>query len=811
MIGAHAVPALVAAALAALASSGPPAQVTPQFVAAEPIWPVGRATERNLEIGFRAVLAGDVDRPLLRIAAASIYRVTCNGAFVGHGPARAAHGTSRVDEWDLTPWLRPGADVVAVEVAGYAVNSYYLLDEPSFLCAEVVDGGRVLAATGAGGPPDSRFDARALTERVQRVQRYSFQRPFVEAYRLTPGHDSWRLDPTTPAGDLELERRPLPRLLPRRVPYPSFERRQPTAHVAAGTLELGVTVERPWQDRALTAIGPTLGGYPERDLETVASLELQTIRNATVSPLAASYDPQVPVALAPATFHTLDLGTDLTGFIGAHFECTERARLHLTFDEILRDGDVDWKRLGCVNAITVDLEPGSYDFESIEPYTLRYLKVLAVAGRVSLTGIGLRELANPHADRARFAASDPRLLRVFEAARETFRQNAVDVFMDCPSRERAGWLCDSFFTARTAFDLCGEVVVERAFLENFAMPERFEHLPAGMLPMCYPADHDDGVFIPNWAMWFVVELREYLARSGDRALVEALRPRVLALLELLATYRNDDGLLERLPSWVFVEWSRANDFVQDVNYPSNMLYAGALDAAAALYDLPDLAADATRVRDAVRSWSFDGEFFVDNAVRRDGVLQVTRNRTEVCQYFAFFFDVASPRSHPELWRRLVDEFGPHRAATGAWPEVHPANAFVGNVLRLELLSRQGLGQQLLDESIDYQLYMAERTGTLWENTTAHASCNHGFASHAAHVLLRDVLGVYRVDPVARRVTIRFTDVGLEWCEGVVPTPAGRVELAWRRADGALRYRLAIPAGYTVAIENRSGLAVEPQR
>lgn len=31
--------------------------------------------------------------------------------------------------------------------------------------------------------------------------------------------------------------------------------------------------------------------------------------------------------------------------------------------------------------------------------------------------------------------------------------------------------------------------------------------------------------------------------------------------------------------------------------------------------------------------------------------------------------------------------------------------------------------------------MAERTGTLWENTTDYASCSHGFASYAAALIL----------------------------------------------------------------------------
>src|SRR5690606_2541704 len=104
------------------------------FRTARPIWPEGRATEMNRFAGFRAVLppveAGPV---MLRVAASSIYRVFVNGAFVGHGPARGPHGRFRVDEWTLGPWLRDGPNLVAIEAAGYNVNSYYLLDQPAFV------------------------------------------------------------------------------------------------------------------------------------------------------------------------------------------------------------------------------------------------------------------------------------------------------------------------------------------------------------------------------------------------------------------------------------------------------------------------------------------------------------------------------------------------------------------------------------------------------------------------------------------------------------------------------------------------------
>ena len=72
----------------------------------------------------------------------------------------------------------------------------------------------------------------------------------------------------------------------------------------------------------------------------------------------------------------------------------------------------------------------------------------------------------------------------------------------------------------------------------------------------------------------------------------------------------------------------------------------------------------------------------------------------------------------KLWATFPDDFGPTRMARKKFVEIYPANSFVGNVLRLELLSQAGCSQQIIDESVDYLLYIAERTGTLWENVSA---------------------------------------------------------------------------------------------
>ena len=777
---------LALAGMGSIASAPAVEEPVANFQAAKPVWPAGREVERNLLVAFRATF----DRPtkpaaILRVTGATLYRAYVNGRFVGHGPARAGHGFFRVDEWNIAPLLKTGPNEVVLEVAGYNANSYSLLDQPSFLQAEVVAGKQVIVATGGDD-----FTAVLRHDRLQKVQRYSFQRPFSEVWQLPgPPAETVRCAITAPRS-----------LAARGVPYPAFEVRQPVAHIAEGEVKEFAAAKNIWKDRSLTGIGPQLGGFPEAELAAIPSIELQQIKNLGGRPAPGSQS----FMLKKNTYRIVDFGTDLTGFIGARITARARTRLYVTFDEILSGGDVDFKRLSCVNAIRYDLEPGDYAVESFEPYTARYLKYTVLEGECEVSNCHLRELANPEAGLARFACSDERYERIFEAARQTLRQNAVDIFTDCPSRERAGWLCDSFFTARVAADLCGDTKVEKNFLENFQRPEKFNFLPDGMLPMCYPADHNDGVFIPNWAMWFVLQLEEYVARSGDRALVASLRPRVLKLLDYFKAHENSDGMLEKLPGWVFVEWSQANNFVQDVNYPSSMLYAATLDAAGHLYQLPALLAKAAQLREVIHRQSFDGTFFVDNAVRRDGKLQVTTNRTEVCQYFAFYFGVATPTTHPRLWQILTNDFGPQRKRTQAYPEIHPANAFIGNQLRFELLARAGCDQQILNEAIDYWLYMADRTGTLWEMDAPSASCNHGFAAHAAHVLIRDVLGLQSVDAVKKSLQLRFADLKLNWCQGSIPTPHGPIDLQWRVNGDKLAYHLVAPPGYEVNIQNATG-------
>ncbi len=775
------------------------------FQVAKPIWPEGLETEMNLFVGFRAVFA----RPphtqvVLRAAASTLYRFFVNGEFHGFGPARGPHGFFRVDEWDITRSLSAGTNIVAIEVAGYNVNSYYVLNQPSFLQAEIMAGLHVLAATGEGEKP---FEAGILSQRVRKVERYSLQRTFTEVDHLHSGVDEWRSDPDQPFQQLPCTASAEKQFIPRRVAYPKFELRQPERRIMQGEISTKAPVGKLRKPYFMTHVGPTLRGFPEQELAEVPSFELQHVKNKNVVHLEEPYSWHSPLSLPAKSFHVFDFGTDLTGFIGAQVLASARTRLFLTFDETLVNGDIEFNRNSTVNIIAYDLSPGTYQLQSFEPYTLRFLKLLALKGDCEISEIYIREYVNPHVWTAHFNSSDEDLNKLFAAGRETFRQNSVDLLTDCPSRERAGWLWDSYFTARAEHCLTGASTVEGVFFENYLLPNYYPRLPEGMLPACYPADHYSAYWglNPDWAMWFVLQLQQYFHRSGNHEMVVGLGPKIVKLFDYFRPFQNEDGLLEKLKGRVSVGWSAARNWTQDVSYPINMAYAAALEAAGEMYERPAWIDQASAIRDVIRRQSFDGQFFVDNAILKGGKLVPTHNRSETCQYYAFYLGTATPVTYSALWNVLKNDFGPTRERTRLYPDIPASSDCTGITLRLDLLSRYGSCRQLISECKAYLLYMAKRTGTLWEMPDASASLDHGFQSHIVNLLYRDVLGLYQIDWVSKRVHARFSDTGLTSCEGRVPVPDGAVSLRWKKRRGKLFYQLDAPAGYTVTVENKCSL------
>lgn len=657
----------------------------------------------------------------LHICAADFYRVTVNGHFLAFGPARTAQGYARMDRIPLDGHGRKCGNQIVISVAGYNCRSLSTVLQPMFLWAEVVRGREVLAATGRD------FDCYLSNIKERKTARYSVQRHFVEEWDLRES----LFGRSVPVSVLEDP----PQVIDRVAPYPLYTDLPLSCATTLGHFVADPTLP---VHRNFYSFQPSehWGRYPEDEVKKHSCEWVQGQKQLPDAGLTA-----LPLGVPEGHYVLFDFRLMQCGFLRLFGTAEEGTEVVLAFSEEAAPDRFAFTDMHVHNVIDLTLG-GRFDFLSFEPYTFRYAAVFVKKGDLWLDGFGSKSfVGNVTGTVIPDQVTDPRLRDIYAGAIRTYAHNAVDLYTDCPSRERAGWLCDSYFTSKTEYCLTGATAVEDAFLENFRLFENTGEYPAGVLPMCYPSDaEDDGKFIPQWTMWYILEVEDYINHRRHSADREKFRKTVYGLLDFYSSYENEDGLLEKLPSWNFVEWSRANGWTQDVNYPTNFLYAEVLRCVARLYGDRAAGEKAERVTRETVQQSFDGRVFLDHAVRENGKLVRCADCSEAGQYYAILFggiDMTAP-DYAELRRLVLEVFRADR--TELLEEIAPINAFIGAYLRLEALLKLGEYAKVLESISTFFGGMAEETGTLWEYREHHGSRDHGFASYAL-VAMRKALGI----------------------------------------------------------------------
>ena len=746
----------------------------------------GRAIQ-NRTLAFVYEYKGENADILVKLAASNVFRMFLNGRLVGYGPRRSAHGYSNINNYHF---LLSAGERFVIEVAGYCINSFYIVDELPFFACELYNGDELIADAAS-------FQCYEVNDRLRRIQRFSFQRPFAEAYNMKQDRGAFYggadIFPAVETCEVT------PNILQEcDLPYPDFgvSKSEPIEWGRVGKAENPLI----YRDRSIDEICDDLKGYKYEELE------------AKISDEACSFsyvaDGKKTNSLR-GRYVLYDFSRVVTGFVSCKVEVAKECDLYFTFDEILMHEVYDnphWGphfsrdclplvffRMATCNVIKYTLAPGTYNLLAFEPYNMRYLKVTCARGDAKIEAPEIVRYENPDVYRSEFVSADPDLNKIFYASQHTLAQNAVDVLTDCPNRERAGWLCDSYFSGRVERLLTGENRVERNLLDALIKAPALPQLPEGMIPMCYPSDHYNGMYIPNWAMWYVIELEDYTRRCGSDEFAMRSKNKIYDLLRCFERFENEDGLLENLESWVCVEHSKAAEFVQNVSYPTNMLYAKMFDCIYRLYGDEKAKERSQEIAETVRKQSFNGTFFEDNRVREDGVLKQTGNTTETCQYYAFFTGVATKERYPALYETMLHKFGPARDTEKVYPNVYPSNAFIGNYLRLLYFYSCGEKVEVFEECRAYFLYMANRTLTLWEHDKAHASCDHAFASYPAIFIINCLTGFVRADVSAKKIYFEKPAVKLD-CS--VRIPIGKNDTLTIQMKDGRAIICDLPAGYT---------------
>lgn len=771
----------------------------PIFMQARPVWGTELKSEFNQFLGFYTEIKSEKGKLTILIAARSYYRLYINGQIVANGPARCAKHYCRVDVLNIDNEKNTGSEEklsVAIEVTALDKPEKYCNDntlESGLLAAEIQDEeGNILASTGENG----QFRYQELHIRRADVETMSHSRGIVEWYDLTPTSYDWIWGKGDWKQPQELEEKVT--FLERRASYASLNPIR-IAHFS-GIYDM-IDTGNATPGFVLT-IAEMFNPDWYRDIPKENRF-LLGLRGLKEQVFTGKYKIEKKLSIEPGEYPTgvvFEHPVSELGFVDFEIKVEKETLLDLiNTDHLSYEGD-----LRANTYVTrYHLAPGEYHLTTFEPKLVRYLRfILRTEGKVSLSFPQILDYAYPDNGDCLFVTDDGDLNRIYEGARRTLRLSTLDIFMDCPQRERGGWLCDSTFAAEAMWQVFGDLSTERDFLENFMLTENMWN---GFFPEVYPGskkDETDPGFV-NWSYWLMLELCDYYERSGDREFIEKSRNRVVEFVQGLLSLRKEHGLIET-GRGEFVDWSLANrDFaLKPVSVSNNCLAVYMLEKLGKLYDCTEWIETASEIRNIIErldstSGIFggggDGAVYINGELKRNDCPSEGGHALEL--YSGFH------RKDKLYVRQFLKTMGPCPEFR-ADPNVAKANLFIGLMIRFVVIAELDETEVLVRELKDVYLeQLRVGSGTFFENINAISGC-HGFNGMAAALLKEKMLGLGQ--PIEKDKTVLFkpNPCHLRWAEGTSRCSDGMILCRWQadHEEHQLKVILQIPEGWTMRFE-----------
>jgi len=746
---------------------------------------------KTIELGARP------DGATAYVAADTFYRLWVNGQLAMHGPARSSRGKATVDPVDVGRHLVQGKNSLMIEVF-YGVCPFEALAQaPGLLCEVEADfGGRktIVAAT------DAAWEASEITAWSRQSLKFNYQRGWTEQFdaRRIPEEKAQPAVVLGPVGTA-----PWQTVEIRDIPLPA-----PLAEVRPAAV---VAVER-GDGRAADFHGPETRIEPRAEWDQRSEWFRRLHTEQLGAEPAAADNPQglVKDGRGDAVLHgdgagiSLDLGRGYVGFVG--FEVTGKAGqvVEVVWNERLSgEGAVRPCAQTGRNAVRYTLRDGRQSFLAFMPQFVRFLRISQRGpGDVTVHRLALTEFrfgAEPKGD---FVSSDADLNRIYQAARWTAALNTLDAYMDCPHRERnAMYGVEGYWMQKAVYPMFGDTSVSRRSIvwavDSLADPEGTAG-PADLVHIAYPMHLKFfNTMIPTQPLFWVLHAGLYQRCSGDAELIRTLLPAIRRNLAAMDGWRNADGLLESIPSWMFFDY--ADIRTDGVSVALNGVYARTLDEAARLERLAGDAAraeafekHARQARDSLNRLC-PGEAFYPDVLVRDPQRQNLVPAPQACettQTFVLWGNVPPPDRQRRMWEALRDDFLPTPLQ-----KVQPIRGLTRAGLypfpqRLEVAGRLGDHAALIRDTKAMFLPMIDSPpGTFWEDPMGGIALCHSIACGVGGILTEEVLGIRLGFPL--KITPHSGGT-LQSCRGFITTPKGRVEVAWESHHDRYQLRATLP-------------------
>lgn len=732
---------------------------------------------------FRRRFNGDVlgDDAALHISADSRYRAFLNGQVISRGPCRGTPQAYRFETVPLAGLVRPGENVLLVEVLWYGSRTAW---------GEIHLSPGLWAMIGPGGEGDY-----LVTDESWEVGRWSGPEEPAAAVRQTL--PSLIVDPVetyAPPADLDEVMRWLDshgqaacKVEPALGPY-SRDRAMGYRH------ELVEREIPPLEETAVEPQGVLECGEITPSASPLDAWQINGDLRPQQGQSASAFWGEGATALrfeTPGTHYVIvNMGRLVTARVRLELDVPAGSLVELRYSEALsrqrhkavRDDPAAGTVEGYFDSY-VRHEGGPCCIETFAWRTFRFLRIAVhhPGGAAVIRRLETVFTAYPFSIRGSFESSDPLHQQLWDISWRTARLCAHEHYEDCPYYEQLQYVGDTRLQALISYMVAGDFRLARQSLRQFAHSRRYD----GMLQSRFPLVGWMPQIIPNFALIWIEFLEDYYRYSGDLSLVRELLGHVGGVLDWFRPY-DRDGLLCDVPYWVFTDWSFPVDSQRTAGSQGelNLRHVAALQSAARL---AEAAGETSAARDYGRRARRAKQACRRQLRRReDGLCADEADGTvlgEHASLLAILYDVVNVREGRALLRRLRQR-----------PELKRATIYY-NYYAFRAYEKLGLWEEAYQERLhNWTDQLALHATTWFERPEPSRSDCHAWGSWIMCDLLTSILGVTPAEPGFARVRIAPKLLRhLTYARGTIPTVGGDIQVALeRRGDGRVSCTVELP-------------------
>jgi len=710
---------------------------------------------------------------LVHVSADNQFLLLVNGTRVGSGPARSDLGHWKYETFDLGPMLREGKNELAATVWNFGYLS--AIAQMSYRTGFLVQG---------AGPAEqiANTDESWESEKESGITLLDPHKnlPANAYFAAEPGE---RLDGA--AFDWDWSGKP-----------GSTSTGKWTRAVAIGEATAqGARWPLNWQlveDR-----------LPAMEMKLVATGKV--VRSSGVE--GANAFPKKPLVIPPHATATVLLDAEhlvtaypelsVSGGVGTKIDVTYSEALYDRHGEKGNRNEIAGKHILGVRDEFLPDGPAR-TFTPLSWRTWRYLQLDVKTAEQPLRLEALRTwfTAYPFEERGAFESDDTALRAIWDIGWRTARLDAHDTYMDTPYWERLQYVGDTRLQALISYTVAGDDRLARQAIEAI----NDSRIAEGITQSRYPSSQPQ--FIPTFSLLWVGMVHDFWMYRDDANFVRAQLPGARTVLDWFMRHQQTNGLVGRLPWWVFVDW--ASDFdagepPQDAEGSSAVITLQFIEALRDAAEMEEALGDAVRAREyreaamraaeGIRKLCWDEQY---------GLLADTPAQKHFSQHaniMGVWLDITPKERQREVLTKVLSKGDAKFRPEGAVPEMSKATYYFRFYLA-RAVEHAGMGNEYVRLLGPWREMMNLGLTTWAEQPEPTRSDSHAWSAHPNYDLLTIVAGMRPREAGFRSVRIEPNLGELTHVIARMPHPKGLITAEYTKTAAGLKTKIELPSGVT---------------